>query len=81
MTRQVAIGAVAGFAVTVLALTVWERSTRGGAADAGVDAGAVMLVPAAVQPRTLVLEEPQQLPSMTVQRRLPAALRPDAGAP
>ncbi|MBE2252021.1 MAG: hypothetical protein IAE78_20970 [Myxococcus sp.] len=38
MTRTVALGAVIGFAITVLALALWERSastSSGGAVDAG----------------------------------------------
>lgn len=37
MTRTVALGAVIGFAVTVLALALWERS--GSTASSSVDAG------------------------------------------
>jgi acyl CoA:acetate/3-ketoacid CoA transferase len=46
MTRTVALGAVIGFAITVLVLALWERSasTSGPAVDAGVIPGAEMFV-------------------------------------
>lgn len=46
MTRTVALGAVIGFAITVLALALWERSatTSASAVDAGVTPGAEMFV-------------------------------------
>ena len=45
MTRTVALGAVIGFAITVLVLALWERSASSSAAvDAGVMPGAEMFV-------------------------------------
>ncbi len=46
MTRTVALGAVIGFAITVLALAVWERSatTSAPGVDAGVTPGAEIFV-------------------------------------
>lgn len=45
MTRTVALGAVIGFAITVLVLALWERSASSSAAvDAGVTPGAEMFV-------------------------------------
>jgi hypothetical protein len=45
MTRIVALGAVIGFAITVLALAVWQPSASSSAVvDAGVAPGAEMFV-------------------------------------
>ncbi|MDP1914900.1 MAG: hypothetical protein Q8L14_01555 [Myxococcales bacterium] len=46
MTRTVALGAVIGFAITVLVLALWERNASSSAAgvDAGVIPGAEMFV-------------------------------------
>ena len=51
MTRTVALGAVIGFAITVLALAVWERSatTSAPAVDAGVTPGAEVFVDTRLQ--------------------------------
>ena len=45
MTRTVALGAIIGFAVTVLVLALWERgATSSAVVDAGVMPGAEMFV-------------------------------------
>lgn len=46
MTRTVALGAIIGFAITIVVLALWERSGSGTPAASGaqVDAGALIFV-------------------------------------
>lgn len=51
MTRTVALGAVIGFAVTIVVMAIWERSASTGAsAPTVVDAGVVLGIPLQVLP-------------------------------
>lgn len=81
MTRTVALGAVIGFAITVIALAIWERGARTNAAAETVDAGAgvVEFVSPALQRGLTAMPHDRRVERVIVAPVLPAAA--DAGQP
>jgi len=86
MTRQVALGAIIAFTLTVLALSVWEPKTETPPAPTPVQAapGEVLVQPMMVKPATLRADVPhRQLrlrPGLVSPKLMPlAAAAVDAG--
>lgn len=83
MTRQIALGAVIAFAVTVLALSVWEPKAPAPAAPAPPPPAAAQApAPAVVSP--VITKRVQLMPDLIarpINKRPPLATPLDAGAP